>query len=97
MLDHNLKPQLLEVNQSPSFTTDSPIDYKIKKALITDTIKLWNLSIKRKLRAKGTKRAEMQKRLLKPNLVVETKEEKLQQKLKGKNYMKSPNNELEKK
>lgn len=66
MLDQNLKPQLLEVNQSPSFTTDSPLDYKIKKALITDTINLWNLSIKRKLRVKGNKRAEMQKRLLKP-------------------------------
>jgi tubulin polyglutamylase TTLL6/13 len=59
MLDHNLKAQLLEVNQSPSFTTDSPLDYKIKKALITDTIKILNLSIKRKLKVKGNKRAEM--------------------------------------
>lgn len=57
MLDHNLKASLLEVNQSPSFTTDSPLDYRIKKALINDTIKLWNLSINRKLRAKGDKRA----------------------------------------
>lgn len=68
MIDHNLKSQLLEVNQSPSFTTDSPLDYKIKKALISETIKLLNLSINRKLRAKGNKRAEMQKRLLGPNL-----------------------------
>jgi len=64
MLDHNLKCQLLEVNQSPSFTTDSPLDYKIKKALIQDTIKILNLSISRKLRTKGSKKAEMQKRLL---------------------------------
>lgn len=64
MLDHNLKAQLLEVNQSPSFTTDSPLDYKIKKALITDTIKIWNLSVKRKNRAKGEKRNQMQRRLL---------------------------------
>jgi tubulin polyglutamylase TTLL6/13 len=67
MLDHNLKAQLLEVNQSPSFTTDSPLDYKIKKALITDTIKILNLSIKRKLRTKGNKRAENMKRLFKNN------------------------------
>lgn len=64
MLDHCLRAQLLEVNQSPSFTTDSPLDYRIKKALIMDTMRLWNLSIKRKLRSKGDKRAQMQKRLL---------------------------------
>jgi hypothetical protein len=76
MLDHNLVPSLLEVNQSPSLTTDSPLDYKIKKALVTDTVKLWNLSLKRKFKAKGDKRAQMQKRLLnyqnekEPNKVV---------------------------
>ncbi len=64
MLDHNLAASLLEVNQSPSFTTDSPLDYRIKKALVNDTIKMWNLSIKRKLRSKGDKRAQMQRRLL---------------------------------
>lgn len=57
MLDHSLTAQLLEVNQSPSFTTDSPLDMKIKKALITDTIKIWNLSLKRKLRSKNDKKA----------------------------------------
>jgi tubulin polyglutamylase TTLL6/13 len=64
MLDHNLRAQLLEVNQSPSFTTDSPLDYRIKKALISDTVKIWNLSIKRKFRAKIDKRNQMQRRLL---------------------------------
>jgi tubulin polyglutamylase TTLL6/13 len=64
MLDHKLKPQLLEVNQSPSFTTDSPLDYKIKKKLIEDTVRILNLSINRKLRTKGNKKAEMQRRLL---------------------------------
>jgi tubulin polyglutamylase TTLL6/13 len=64
MIDHALKPSLLEVNQSPSFTTDSPLDLKIKKALITDTLKLWNLSLKKKVKAKTDKRNQMQKRLL---------------------------------
>jgi tubulin polyglutamylase TTLL6/13 len=64
MLDHQLVPQLLEVNQSPSLTTDSPLDKKIKKALVTDTIRIWNLSLKRKYKAKNDKKAQMQKRLL---------------------------------
>ena len=52
------------MNQSPSFTTDSPLDYRIKKGLIRDTIGLWSLSVKRRDKVKGDKRAEMQKRLL---------------------------------
>ena len=43
-LDHKLKPWVLEVNHTPSFTTDSPLDFKIKKNLINDTCKLLNLS-----------------------------------------------------
>ena len=43
-LDEKLKPWILEVNHAPSFTTDSPLDFKIKKALISDTMKLLNLS-----------------------------------------------------
>jgi tubulin polyglutamylase TTLL6/13 len=44
ILDTNLKPWILEVNHSPSFSTDTPLDFKIKKNLIADTIKLLNLS-----------------------------------------------------
>ena len=32
MLDENLRPWLLEVNHSPSFTTDTPFDHKIGRA-----------------------------------------------------------------
>jgi tubulin polyglutamylase TTLL6/13 len=42
------KPYLLEVNHSPSFTTDSPLDEKVKGELIKDTIKMLGLSKKRK-------------------------------------------------
>ena len=31
ILDHKLKPYLLEVNHSPSFTTDTPLDAAIKR------------------------------------------------------------------
>jgi hypothetical protein len=51
-LDEKLKPWILEVNHAPSFTTDSPLDFKIKKCLITDTLRLLNLSQQKKLKYK---------------------------------------------
>jgi tubulin polyglutamylase TTLL6/13 len=46
ILDHELKPWLLEVNHSPSFTTDSALDVKIKHKVISEAIKLMNISSK---------------------------------------------------
>ncbi|KAM5291795.1 tubulin polyglutamylase TTLL13 [Ctenodactylus gundi] len=43
LLDHKLKPWLLEVNHSPSFTTDSTLDREVKDALLCDTMTLVNL------------------------------------------------------
>jgi len=37
ILDHKLKPFLLEVNHAPSFNKDSPIDEYIKKNVLSDT------------------------------------------------------------
>ena len=48
MLDKDCKPILLEVNHSPSLSTDSPLDYKIKSDLVHDTLKLLGLSTRRK-------------------------------------------------
>jgi len=48
MFDSKCKPYLLEVNHSPSFSCDSPLDEKIKGELIKDTIRLLGLSKKRK-------------------------------------------------
>jgi tubulin polyglutamylase TTLL6/13 len=42
MLDHKLNPYLLEINYTPSFTADTPLDRYIKKSLITDTLNLVN-------------------------------------------------------
>ena len=44
LLDHNLKPWLLEVNHSPSFTTDTPLDHSIKKKVIADALRLLDIS-----------------------------------------------------
>ena len=43
LIDEEFKPWLLEINHSPSFCTDSPLDYIIKKSLILDTLLLLNL------------------------------------------------------
>ncbi|XP_047673538.1 tubulin polyglutamylase ttll6 isoform X1 [Tachysurus fulvidraco] len=43
LLDHRLKPWLLEVNHSPSFTTDSKLDHEVKDSLLYDTLVLINL------------------------------------------------------
>jgi hypothetical protein len=48
ILAHDMKPYLLEVNHAPSFATDSPLDYHIKKAIFVDMFRLLNLSIARK-------------------------------------------------
>jgi tubulin polyglutamylase TTLL6/13 len=48
MLDSRLKPWLLEVNHTPSFSTDTPLDFEIKKSLILDTLNLIKVSGKPK-------------------------------------------------
>ena len=48
MLDADLKPWIIEVNHAPSLATESAFDLNIKQKLVTDTIKILNLSVKRK-------------------------------------------------
>ena len=48
ILDHKLKPYVLEVNHAASFATDSPLDKKIKLDLMKDTFIMLNLSVRRK-------------------------------------------------
>lgn len=40
LLDSRLHPHLLEVNHTPSFSTDSPLDYQIKKSVIKDCLNM---------------------------------------------------------
>jgi tubulin polyglutamylase TTLL6/13 len=48
ILDHKLRPYVLEVNALASFGTDSPLDKKIKLDLMRDTFTILNLSTKKK-------------------------------------------------
>ena len=47
----------------PSFATGSPLDYKIKKTVVYDSINLLNLSLKRKTELKQQPKEESKKRL----------------------------------
>lgn len=48
MVDDKLKPWLLEINYTPSFTCDTPLDKLIKKGVVTEAIEIVNLSHKQK-------------------------------------------------
>jgi len=76
MLDHKLKPWLIEVNHTPSFTTDTPLDKSIKKNAIKDALKIMNISMEIKNKVKNKKRAELQQRVLTGKKVKVTPEEK---------------------
>lgn len=43
LVDSDLRPWLLEVNFTPSFTTDSALDQRIKHSIVHDTLKLVTL------------------------------------------------------
>ena len=62
ILDYKLKPWLLEVNHSPSFTTDSPLDLKIKFDLITQALKLLNIRPENRLNFVNRQKREILER-----------------------------------
>lgn len=64
ILDQNLKPWLLEVNHTPSFSTDSDLDYRIKFNLIKDSLKLVNVKRKNSKLKKITEIIEYEDRHL---------------------------------
>lgn len=64
-VDQQFKPWLLEVNHSPSFNTDSPLDYRIKKGLILETMTLLKLSPNDKARQSKLQRKHAETRIFK--------------------------------
>ena len=48
LINEKLEPILLEVNHTPSFKTDTPLDLFIKKNLIKDTLTLLNINVEKK-------------------------------------------------
>ncbi|XP_043911267.1 tubulin polyglutamylase TTLL6 [Protopterus annectens] len=68
LLDRKLKPWILEVNHSPSFTTDSKLDREVKDSLLYDTLVLINLGA-----CDRKKFMEEEKRRAKERLLHQTK------------------------
>ena len=64
MIDDKLRPYLLEVNASPSFSTDSPLDYKVKKNVTLDALSLLNFSEKKRKRIIKQKKKDTKHRIL---------------------------------
>ena len=62
MLDDKLNPWVIEVNHAPSLGTDSLFDKAIKLQLVEDTLRLLNLSHKRKSDYIKTERQNFQQR-----------------------------------
>ena len=52
MLDLNLSPISLEVNHTPSFATESDLDWNIKYDLIWETLILMNINIRNRNKTK---------------------------------------------
>ncbi|XP_073684583.1 tubulin polyglutamylase ttll6-like [Garra rufa] len=78
ILDRRLKPWLLEVNHSPSFTTDSRLDREVKDSLLYDTLVLINLGAcdRRKITEEEKRRV---KERLQQNRSREARNEELRQ------------------
>jgi tubulin polyglutamylase TTLL6/13 len=43
IIDEKLKPWLLEINYTPSFTTDTPLDKVIKKGVVKESIEIMQI------------------------------------------------------
>lgn len=64
MLDAKLKPWLIEVNHSPSFTADTPLDLRVKEDLISDTLELVRIDPRAIKRAMAEEKASSLSRLM---------------------------------
>jgi hypothetical protein len=64
LIDNKHNPLLLEVNASPSFGTDSSLDYKIKKNVLGDALRMLNFSYENRLQILKERAENLQTRIL---------------------------------
>ena len=67
LIDSNLKPWLMEVNVSPSLSSSSPLDAKIKTTLISDILNLVGLRVYDKKKVNETKFGSEDRKVIKNN------------------------------
>ncbi len=64
MIDENFKPWLLEVNSSPSLSSDTPLDRTIKEKVIGDALRIAGVSSADRVNLKMKQQArELEKRI----------------------------------
>lgn len=63
MIDNDLRPSLIEVNQLPSWGTDSPVDEDIKSRVITQALSAMNINVQDRKFYENSKRKQSQSRL----------------------------------
>jgi D-alanine-D-alanine ligase-like ATP-grasp enzyme len=65
LIDKKFKPWLLEVNHAPSFNDDTEVDKVVKTNLLTDTLRLLNITYayKQRLTNNVTKAIDNKKKL----------------------------------
>ena len=78
IIDSGMNPFLLEVNHSPSFTTDTPLDHRIKSTLIKDTLQMLGIRTRDRKNYYREKKNETQKRAFSHKGNKETREERLE-------------------
>lgn len=64
IIDSTLKPYILEVNHSPSFHTDEPVDMEVKEGLIKNVFSMLNISLNDKKKVLDEDKKRVKNRLL---------------------------------
>ena len=76
MIDELLNPIVLEVNHTPSFATDTPLDYFIKSNLVKDTLNLLNINEATKKEMIKKTNSYQRERITNAKRLVETEEKR---------------------
>lgn len=66
LIDHKMKPWLMEVNHTPSFMTDTPLDLDIKSKLMRETWEIMDCKATDQQRDRQRERVEFAKRNMPP-------------------------------
>ncbi|KEG13682.1 tubulin-tyrosine ligase-like protein [Trypanosoma grayi] len=64
LIDHQMKPWLMEVNHTPSFATDTPLDYEIKHALLEEVLDIIDVRATDRRRGEKKEREEFVQRVM---------------------------------
>ena len=73
LLDSKFRPYLLEVNHSPSFTADTPLDRRIKRKVVADALTLMNIDGAYKPKYLAQQKSEALERTLKGRFAKQSK------------------------